>query len=94
MPERESPNAMGRIASVWVLNEGLRNFPDSPDLVGITIRIGWESQERSCLLNLLDVRIMPANDVPLQVSDSFIRLTEASEFNILLEPEVKLQRAL
>jgi hypothetical protein len=73
-----------------VSDEGVWNFLNSPDLIGITIRIGWEGQECSCLLDLLHVRIVPGNNVLLQVSNGFIRLTKASEFNVLLEPEVEL----
>jgi len=37
---------------------------------------------------------VPDDNVLLQVSNCFARLTEASELNVLLEPEVKFQRAL
>ena len=33
---------------------------------------------------------MPADDVFLQVSDGFVCLTKASEFDVFLEPEVEL----
>ena len=94
MLERENPNARGRRASVWVSDEGLWNLSDSPDLVGITIRTGWEGQECSCLFDLLHVRIVPADDVPFQISNGFVRLTKASKFNVLLEPEVEFQCTL
>jgi hypothetical protein len=94
MPERENPNARDRKVSAWVSDEELWNFSSPPDLVWITSRIGWEGQECSCLFDLLHVRIMPVDNVPLQVSNGFIRLTKTSEFNVLLKPEVKLQRAL
>lgn len=32
---------------------------------------------------------MPIDDVLLQVSNGFVRLTEASEFDVFLEPEVE-----
>lgn len=32
---------------------------------------------------------MPIDNVPLQVRNGFVRLTEASELDVLLEPEVK-----
>jgi len=94
MPERENPNARDRKVSVWVSDEELWGFLSSPDLVGITSCIGWKGQECSCLFDLLHVRIMPVDNVPLQVSNGFICLTKASEFNVLLKPEVKLQGAL
>ena len=65
-----------------------------PYLVWITSRIGWEGQKGSCLLNLLHVGIVPTGNVFLQVPNSFIRLTKASEFDVLLKSEVKFQCAL
>ena len=65
------------------------NSLGSSDLVGITSRIGREGQECSCLLDLLYVRIMPVDNVPLQVRNGLVCLTEASELDVLLEPEVK-----
>jgi hypothetical protein len=80
---------MGRRASVRMSEEVLWNFLNSPYFVWIASRIGREGEERACLFDLLDVRVMPVNDVPLQVSDGFVRLTKASEFDVLLEPEVE-----
>lgn len=41
------------------------------------------------MFDLLHVGIMPGDDVPLQITNGFIRLTKASEFNILLKPKVE-----
>jgi len=46
------------------------------------------------LFDLLYMCIVPNDNVFLQVSNGFIRLTKASELDVLLEPEVKFQRAL
>ena len=75
-------------------DEGVWNLLNSPDLVGITVRIGSEGQECSCLFDLLHVRIVPGDNVLLQVSNGLIRLTKTGEFNILLKPKVKFQRTL
>ena len=94
MPEQENPSARDRRVSAWMSDEGLRNLLNSPDLVWIASRIGRKGQECGCLLDLLHMRIVPVDNVSLQISNGFIRLTEASEFNVFLEPEVKFQCAL
>lgn len=58
-------------------------------LVWVTGRIGREGQECACLFDLLYVRVMPVDNVLLHVSNCFVRLTKASEFDVFLEPEVE-----
>ena len=72
-----------------VSDEELWNPLDSAYLVWVTTSTRWERQERTCLFDLLDVCVMPIDDVLLQVSNGFVRLTEASEFDVFLEPEVE-----
>jgi hypothetical protein len=72
-----------------VLEEELWDSLGSLYLVWVTSRVGREGQECACLFDLLDVCVMPVDDVLLQVSDSFVRLTKTSEFDVFLEPEVE-----
>lgn len=41
------------------------------------------------MLDLLDVCVMPVDDVLLQISNGFVPLTKAGEFDVFLEPEVE-----